>query len=231
MSERAGGAYNTKPEVLCVGDDAPRACRHRHRRYGMSCAEYASLFRRADGKCEICRIPGSKTKHGYLVIDHDYAYGFNGGAVRGLLCSTCNTRIAYPLRPSDKDAAERYLANPWHLQRRDATVDEQQEVRRAISESPQRSIRSTCQQRVSGDLSAVPTNDELAAIRTRYDAAIAAAKAERAAGFLAAIKTGRTMNDIAEATGYTRETVRRIANPEAAEAIRNARRTKKEQSA
>jgi hypothetical protein len=107
---------NTKPEVLCVGDDAPRACPHRHRRYGMSCAEYAALLQRADGRCEICRIPGAETSHGYLVIDHDYDYGFDpkSGAVRGMLCSPCNTRIAYPTNGENKAAAERYHANPWH---------------------------------------------------------------------------------------------------------------------
>lgn len=83
----------------------------------MSCAEYAALLQRADGRCEICRIPGAETSHGYLVIDHDYAYGFSGGAVRGLLCSSCNTRIAYPTNTENREAAERYLANPWHLAR------------------------------------------------------------------------------------------------------------------
>lgn len=83
----------------------------------MSCAEYAALLQRADGRCEICRVPGAETSHGYLVIDHDYAYGFNGGAVRGLLCSPCNTRIAYPTNGANAEAKERYLANPWHLRR------------------------------------------------------------------------------------------------------------------
>lgn len=75
------------------------------------------------------------------------------------------------------------------------------------------------------------TTAELAAIRTRYDEAIAKAEAERTHAVQLALTAGSTQKDIAEATGYTRETVRRIANPEAAEAIRNARRTKKEQTA
>lgn len=115
MSARMTRVYNTKPEVACAGEGATRACRHRHRRYGMSCAEYAALLQRAAGQCEICGIPGAETSHGYLVIDHDYSYGFKAGAVRGLLCSTCNTRIAYSTNTANREAAKRYLANPWHL--------------------------------------------------------------------------------------------------------------------
>lgn len=75
------------------------------------------------------------------------------------------------------------------------------------------------------------TTAELAAIRTRYDEAIAKAEAERTHAVQLALTAGSTQKDIAEATGYTRETVRRIANPEAAEAIRNARRRSKETTA
>jgi CRP-like cAMP-binding protein len=73
----------------------------------------------------------------------------------------------------------------------------------------------------------MPTTIELAAIRTRYEDAVANAEKERTADVQEALAAGATQKDIAEATGYTRETVRRIANPEAAEAIRNARRTTK----
>ena len=76
----------------------------------------------------------------------------------------------------------------------------------------------------------MPTTN-LAAIRTRYEDAVADAEKQRTADVQAAIADGATQKDIAEATGYTRETVRRIANPEAAEAIRNARRRSKEQTA
>lgn len=77
----------------------------------------------------------------------------------------------------------------------------------------------------------MPTTTDLAAIRIRYEHAVADAEKQRTADVLEALKAGATQKDIAEATGYTRETVRRIANPEAAEAIRNARRAKKEPTA
>lgn len=75
------------------------------------------------------------------------------------------------------------------------------------------------------------TDADLKAIRTRYETAIAAAEDERATAIRAALADGRTQKDISDLTGYTRETVRRIANPEAAEAIREARRRSKEQTA
>lgn len=78
---------------------------------------------------------------------------------------------------------------------------------------------------------AMPTNIDLAAIRVRYEMAVEDAEKQRTADVKEALAAGATQKDIADATGYTRETVRRIANPEAAEAIRNARRTKKEQTA
>jgi hypothetical protein len=77
----------------------------------------------------------------------------------------------------------------------------------------------------------MPTTAELTAIRTRYEEAVAAAEAERTAAVKAALAAGTPQKDLVDATGYTRETLRRIANPEAAEAIRNARRTKKEPTA
>jgi CRP-like cAMP-binding protein len=76
----------------------------------------------------------------------------------------------------------------------------------------------------------VTTDAELKAIRTRYEAAIAAAETERATAIRAALADGRSQKDVSDFTGYTRETVRRIVNPEAAEAIREARRRAKEQT-
>ncbi|MFJ8538157.1 hypothetical protein [Streptomyces sp. NPDC093591] len=71
------------------------------------------------------------------------------------------------------------------------------------------------------------TTINLAAIRTRYEMAVEDAEKQRTADVQEALAAGATQKEIADATGYTRETVRRIANPEAAEAIRSARRAAK----
>lgn len=56
------------------------------RKYDLSLEDYGLLFVKQRGACAICRItPESKP----LVVDHDHATG----AVRGLLCSTCNSAI------------------------------------------------------------------------------------------------------------------------------------------
>lgn len=74
---------------------------------------------------------------------------------------------------------------------------------------------------------AMSTTNDLAAIRVRYEYAVADAEKQRTEDVQEALAAGATQKDIADATGYTRETVRRIANPEAAEAIRSARRATK----
>lgn len=58
--------------------------------YGLTLEEYGRRFVAQMGRCAICAkdqrvLPG----HGLLVVDHDHA----SGAVRGLLCSNCNTGI------------------------------------------------------------------------------------------------------------------------------------------
>jgi hypothetical protein len=83
----------------------------------MSCADWAALLRRANGRCEICHVTGAETSHGYLVIDHDCRAGTH--AVRGLLCSTCNTQIAYACNDINAEAKRCYLANPWFLSNRE----------------------------------------------------------------------------------------------------------------
>jgi len=63
------------------------------------------------------------------------------------------------------------------------------------------------------------------------EAQLKEAKAERDAAIRAAADDGWTQTDIVKATDLTRETIRRITNPAAAEAVRRAqRRTKKQES-
>lgn len=51
--------------------------------YGLAPGEYAQLLEQQDGRCAICR---RKPRNRRLAVDHDH----NTGAVRGLLCHTCN---------------------------------------------------------------------------------------------------------------------------------------------
>lgn len=55
------------------------------RQYGIGFQEYGDLYLRQLGKCAICDEMPEKP----LVIDHDHATG----AVRGLLCATCNSGL------------------------------------------------------------------------------------------------------------------------------------------
>lgn len=88
--------------------DHERCDRHRH--YKLSCEQYESLITRAGHLCEICRrVPGAPGRL-KLFIDH-------GGplwAVRGLLCTGCNTRLEYENRFSQ--AASDYLDRSWWKQ-------------------------------------------------------------------------------------------------------------------
>ena len=84
-----------------------------HRTYKLTCADYDALMKRAEGRCEICRIAAEDTPRGALVIDHDQRYGHP--AVRGLLCDKCNSlmsRIDRGLRWEDA-RANRYIRRAW----------------------------------------------------------------------------------------------------------------------
>lgn len=55
-----------------------------------------------------------------------------------------------------------------------------------------------------------------------YNAALEDAKQRRADKVRQAHEEGMTQTEIVKATGYTRETIRRILNPDAAEAVKEA---------
>ena len=60
--------------------------------YGLSLAAYAAMHDEQNGVCEICKRPetmGRRKKPRKLSVDHNH----ETGAVRGLLCSRCNTMI------------------------------------------------------------------------------------------------------------------------------------------
>lgn len=79
-----------------------------HRKYGLTCEEFEELLQRSQGLCEICERSGTSTKHGRLYIDHDPRLGL--AAVRGLLCASCNSKLAVDNAFNEK--AHAYLARP-----------------------------------------------------------------------------------------------------------------------
>lgn len=75
--------------------------------YGLSPAEYDRLLALQGGRCAICR---GRPKSKRLAVDHDHG----SGAVRGLLCSRCNSEALGSLHDSVELAwnAFAYLATP-----------------------------------------------------------------------------------------------------------------------
>jgi hypothetical protein len=64
----------------------------RKRRFGITPEKYAELFKSQNGTCAICNNPETATRLGKvkaLSVDHCH----KSGAIRGLLCSDCNTGI------------------------------------------------------------------------------------------------------------------------------------------
>lgn len=85
-----------------------------HGAYRLTCADHDALWKRAKGRCEICRIAAADTPSGKLCIDHDYRYGFF--AVRGLLCNRCNSLMRYVDRGEKSDRRTlAYCANAWFV--------------------------------------------------------------------------------------------------------------------
>ncbi|RPE39780.1 recombination endonuclease VII [Streptomyces sp. Ag109_O5-1] len=91
-----------------------------HRLYRMDCTEFEALRARAAGRCEACGTAEEDAAIGKLVIDHAHEYGI--GAVRGLVCSQCNSLIAsaeYNMTPTQRGHTpwlRRYMANAWFMQ-------------------------------------------------------------------------------------------------------------------
>lgn len=83
-----------------------------HKNYLLSCAEYEQMLAHSGQRCEVCGLVASDHPSGKLYIDHDHRLG--KWAVRGLLCSRCNTLLGKDLDvPRDASFAA-YLANPWY---------------------------------------------------------------------------------------------------------------------
>ena len=118
----AGGA----PIDFCSFCDRPSAHAHRQRgqycspacrqqdqylrtlahKYGITVADYKSLFAKQESRCAICgRDFGSlRAKELTAFVDHDH----RTGRVRGLLCRNCNTGLGF--LGDDADVLERAIS-------------------------------------------------------------------------------------------------------------------------
>ncbi len=75
-------------------------------KYGLTVEQYKAMVKAQAGLCAICRQP-PRGKKKRLGVDHDH----ETGAVRGLLCGTCNTAIGHLAESRDSlRRAARYLA-------------------------------------------------------------------------------------------------------------------------
>jgi hypothetical protein len=100
------------PEIVATLQRAAHEkCRHRH--YRMTCDQFDGLMGRAEGRCQVCRRTGEPDGRGVLFIDHDSAHG--NWAVRGLLCTTCNTILGKDLNTPRNEAFAAYLQNAWFV--------------------------------------------------------------------------------------------------------------------
>lgn len=73
-------------------DDCARTAkslREAYRRYGITMAEYRTIWFHQGGVCAICEQPETTERNRLLAIDHDHV----SGHVRALLCSQCNRAI------------------------------------------------------------------------------------------------------------------------------------------
>lgn len=64
------------------------------KKFGLSMADYQRMFAAQGGVCAVCEKPETATRGGevkWLAVDHCH----DTGAVRGLLCQSCNLMVGY----------------------------------------------------------------------------------------------------------------------------------------
>lgn len=76
------------------------------RNYGITREQYDSMLQSVGGVCEICKDKPENSTWGHLVVDHHHS----SGAVRGLVCSSCNTALGmFRENPKILDGMAAYL--------------------------------------------------------------------------------------------------------------------------
>ncbi len=104
------GVHTCHQEVR-MGRTLPAHGTCHHKSYRMTCDQHEALIAESEGECMACAKRVAHEPLGKLVIDHDYSYG--PWAVRGLICSACNSLF---LRDeTGPNWAQPYLTDPWFL--------------------------------------------------------------------------------------------------------------------
>ena len=100
------GKYSACKSCRSSKTYSPQRESYYRRTYGISLAEYDLLLEAQDGKCSLC---GKKCSSGRnLAIDHDH----DTGAIRGLLCLSCNKYKVGNLKRDQVAAILNYMDNP-----------------------------------------------------------------------------------------------------------------------
>jgi DNA-directed RNA polymerase subunit RPC12/RpoP len=75
---------NKREKICAACNRIKKRTWHIKKKYGIEIDDYLKLYKKQKGKCAICQA-----KYPVLHIDHDH----DTKAIRGLLCSNCNTGI------------------------------------------------------------------------------------------------------------------------------------------
>lgn len=184
-------------------DPAPVRHTCQHRRYRMSCDKFDQLRMRSGDRCEICGVAAHQAPRGMMFIDHDPALGI--GAVRGLLCCSCNSTLGGSLTAADNRVAA-YLVKPWR------TCDPR--PRRAFGAT--QPIRSVKRQKRAAEIAPSHLREtfkevnRLGVRKEQLQQNLNEVKEHLAAKVIEAIAAGATQTRICEISGLARETVRQL---------------------
>ncbi|TAL45425.1 MAG: hypothetical protein EPN91_02105 [Salinibacterium sp.] len=103
--------FNELARIRHAADPGKACARQREWAYGISRADYEAMRSRQNDLCAICSNPETAIGRGgtprLLSVDHDHATG----AIRALLCVSCNTALGHM-----KDNPERLRAAATYLE-------------------------------------------------------------------------------------------------------------------